>query len=189
MMGKGKISIVLSVAIYLILLFLLPACKDWNPTASNPEQPDVTYYTYEIKYERPAGSIIDNEWGDPGEVLLEVKTPWGKVQTPTPALKKLSDYSFIATSPKIAAKSSVKVWVCDPKRWKETTQQSNGQIWGNPHTVGDIFTLRCIETGFQKRLLKIEDYEEAIHDIGFPAGYEAKRASCKIQADGTITDE
>ena len=177
-----------------IVFFLLPfllymaecdfSCKTLTtPDPIDPNPPEVKYYTYEILYERPLGSLID-ESSDPLDVCLEIHEKGGGLRGPYYIFTKLSDYAFIATSREIAAESLVKIWTLDKGRWKERTGET-GLIWGNPHTVGDIFTLKCVQTGFQKKLLKIEDYRMS----NMPVGYEAYRASCKIQLDGTITDE
>jgi hypothetical protein len=171
--------------IMLPLTISMGPCQFMSSCSTTPDPivpPETKSYTYEILYERP--SIMNPEGSDPGEVNLEIHAKDGSMRGFSPRLTKLNDYAFTATSVAVYAGNLVKVYLVDPKRWEERTP-GPGLIWGNPHSVGDIFTLKCIETGFEKKLLKIEDCPFS----GLPGGFKAYRASCKIQPDGTITDE
>jgi len=143
-------------------------------------EPEEVKYDYELTYIRPNGSIASPDRRDPSSAHLWVgRLPHSR----SPALVKRDEYLFYGEIREIPS-SICEIYVVDPKRFKETS--GSGPIWGNPHSVGDIFILECKQTGFRKRLKSIVDNSNFFSNL--PEGYEAKKARFRIQADGSIID-
>jgi len=172
---------------FLSLFTLYMADCKYSCKTMTPDEPPPTLkrYTYELKYERPLGSIVRLDEIDPRIVTITVDHSGADRKVIDVSIEKQSDYLFTGhVRTQIAEGSKLGIDVVDTKRWRDKIV-SDGRTWGNPHSVGDIFTLKCVETGFEKQLLKIVDNQFS----ALPPGFEAKKAACTTQSDGSIIDE
>jgi len=176
------------IAIFLITVLVCINCgKIGGP--DGPEPPEVVeYYNYEITYIRTS---IPNPSGiDPFQLSVYFKNGSAK----TVNLVKIDEYKFVGEVPGIpthlATESNLPpnyIYVVDSKRWLETIPDpiNIGQVWGKPHSVGDVFILKNTKTSLEKQLLKIVDFVWP----GAPPQCEPKRAQFFTKKGGIMKDE
>jgi len=175
--------------IFLIFLLMLYCCdtKDCNPFDPDPFDPDdngeIQFYNYQLEYRRPVDSIVDAYAADPSRAYLTLKHD-DSSRAFHPELARQSDYLFTGRLIRIPGNSNIEMYVVDPKRWKETS--GSGLVWGNPHAVGDIFILKCEQTGFEKELLKIVKNNKFSE---LPSNFDAYMAQFTVKEDGSIIDQ
>jgi len=177
-------------SLYLIFLFLFllfpPACN--NPHSPKlPETPEkVEYYDYQLTYKRTTINMPDEM--DPLSCFLHVKDG---VQIREIQLTKINEYEFVGQIENLPTNlendtvPSNWIYTVDPKRWVKKWALVTGQEWGKPHSVGDIFILRNVQTGVTKQLMKIV----ANYHLEAPPECEAQEAQFKQRKGGIIVDE
>lgn len=175
------------IPIFPIFLFLFgsAACKG-TPTTPEPHRPpeQVEYYDYELTYKRT--KINMPERGDPDYCFLHVKD---NLQVRQIGLSKVNDYEFIGFVENLSTNlegdtlPSNWIYVVDSARWEDSWKEGF-LIWGKPHSVGDIFILRNLQTGVEHQLTKVVN---ASH-VGAPPECKAQEARFKQKKGGIIVD-
>ena len=155
------------------------ACKN---SSTGPDVEEIEYYDYELIYRRP--EIVNNDYPwEPDIAVLGVKG----LYTWSIPLKQINKYKFVGEIKDlpIHIKGDYEpnsVYIVDSKRWKEVYVEPSGQVWGKPHSVGDVIILRNKQTGFIKELKNIAPNPD------FPSQYEPKMAVFRTIKGGIIKD-
>jgi len=135
----------------ILIFYFSSAC---GVVGGNPDGPDdtekVEYYSYTVTYMRPPGSIVRPERAEPIAFIVQNKNG----APSNLALTKVSDYEFTGTI--LSLPTHLKkdkallpnyIYVVDAQRWIDIWAEDNGQMWGRPYSVGDIFKLKNNTTG------------------------------------------
>lgn len=167
----------LSFLYVVFVLFNLSACKS-APTAPAPPDPVLVYYTVQIIYIRPAGSILRSERIEDGFPAPISHNCWDPIDF---HLVKIDNYRYeseLQPIPDNEGRSLYDLWLVDPARWDGVHEDTG--------VVGDIFKIRVKETGVEKQLLNIK---KNILMCNPYKGPNARMAYFRLMKNGTIQDE
>ena len=173
---------------YKIIFFLLPlmlymgeckfGCK--TLTGPNPPEPPVEpkYYTIQLKYVRPLGSITrpDLAWKSVDVMVLGL----APLVFDFSLYDRSDDYNFNWSEDQLMPDNETSIiysmWGIDEGRWDS--------VHNDTAVVGDIFFIRVKETGFEMELTNVMQNN---HPSNVYPGPNAKMTQFRLMKNGTIT--
>ncbi|MBU4285111.1 hypothetical protein KKI21_02700 [Patescibacteria group bacterium] len=170
----------------LFFVFFVTAC--YKSPIEPPDDPPVErkYFHIQIKYERPAGSILspDQLFKGVGATVFADISCWGDEWNfgfGYPDQERIDDYHFPWSEPQLIPDNEngqiYSMYGRDIARWNGTDDTI---------IVGDIFFIRVQETGFEKKLTNIVQNSILCNPYKGP---NSKMVLFRLKKNGTITDD
>jgi len=185
-LGKRKLSrvdIYIFASILILLILPICTCKKKNPTTPEPPDPPVepTYYTVQLKYVRPPGSILRPDLVDKIVGVSVVNPNSSPDHFSFMFMDKTDDYNFNWSEPQQMPDNETSIiysmWGIDPARWDGRDDSA---------VVGNTFFARVKETGFEKQLTNVMQNNNP--RCPYP-GPDARMVQWRLMKDGTIRDD
>ena len=167
----------------LLPLLYMADCESSCKTLTGPDPPgpppEPKYYTIQIRYVRPPGSILrpDFAWKSVDvNIIGQAPNVFGIL-----LYDRTDDYNFNWSEPQLIPDNETSLiysmWGLDTARWDS--------VHDDTAVVGDIFFVRVKETGFEKQLTNIMQNNNPSNPYKGP---NARMVQWRLKRDGTISD-
>lgn len=156
------------------------SCK--APTSPElPEPIEPTYYTIQLKYTRPAGSITRPDQLYKQVAVLIQGAPPLSFSSGFTSEQRIDDYNYTWSEGKLIPDNETStiysMWGLDAARWNGSDDTA---------VVGDIFFIRVKETGFEKQLTNVVQNN---HPNNPYPGPNARMVQWRLKKDGTVVEK